>query len=106
MYLKICKRKLGVKLSTKNNFIYGEAGRVSYINTRYLNIIKYWLLICNSSNTKYIKSVYNTLKLNNERHRNNINWVSQEQTLLSTLGFYDAWLSQGVGDNNLFFINF
>ena len=102
MHLKFCKRLLGVKQSTQNNFIYGETGRVSYINRRYLNIIKYWLKICNSSATKYTTNVYNLLKFNNERHRNNVNWVSQVQTLLSTLGFYEVWLSQGVGDNNLF----
>ena len=44
-----CKRLLGVKSSTQNNFIYGETGRISLLNIRYFNIIKYWLKICNST---------------------------------------------------------
>ena len=101
-HLKFCKRMLSVKQSTQNNFIYGETGRISYIQRRYFNIIKYWLKICCSRNTKYIKIVYDMLKTNNETYRNNVNWVSKVQTLLSTLVFYDVWLNQGVDNNNQF----
>ena len=42
------------------------------------------------------------LNLYNESHINTVNWVSKVQTLLSTHGFYEVWLNQGVGDINLF----
>ena len=102
IHLRFCKRLLGVKQSTQNNFIYGETGRISYINKRYMNIIKYWLKICTASNNKYIKKVYDMLNIYNESHINTVNWVSQVRTLLSTHGFFEVWLNQGVGDINLF----
>ena len=42
------------------------------------------------------------LNLYNESHINTVNWVSQVRTLLSTHGFYEVWLNQGVGDIKLF----
>ena len=46
VYLQFCKKLLGVKKSTKNDFVYGEFGRVSlknYIFTWLLiNGLRYW----------------------------------------------------------------
>ena len=38
------------------------------------------------------------LNIYNETHITTVNWVSQVRILLSTHGFYDVWLNQGVGD--------
>ena len=41
VHLQYCKRLLGVKKTTQNDFIYGELGRTSCIIKRYVLIIKY-----------------------------------------------------------------
>ncbi len=40
VHLQFCKRLLGVKITTQNDFIYGELGRVSLRVGRFYNIIK------------------------------------------------------------------
>ena len=51
VHLQFCKKLLGVKQSTQNNFIYGELGRIDYQSRRYLAIIKYWFkVICSEEN--------------------------------------------------------
>ena len=61
VHLQFCKRLLGVKKTTQNDFIYGELGRTTCITKRYLLIIKYWFKILYCGNTKYIKLVYNMM---------------------------------------------
>ena len=45
VHMQFCKKLLGVKKTTQNDFVYGELGRTNYSTKRYLNIIKYWLKI-------------------------------------------------------------
>ena len=33
---------------------------------------------------------------------NCLNWASRVKQLLSTLGFYEVWVNQGVGNKNVF----
>ena len=54
VHLQFCKRLLGVKKTTQNDFIYGELGRTSCITKRYILIIKYWFKILLSEDVKYI----------------------------------------------------
>ena len=42
VHLQFCKRLLGVKKTTQNDFVYGELVRTNYITRRYLIIVKYW----------------------------------------------------------------
>ncbi len=102
VHLKFCKRLLGVKISTQNDFIYGELGRMSMRAGRLYNIIKYWFKILGSSDRKYIKCVYNMMLNEIERAPTVKNWASLVKHMLSELGFYDVWLSQGVGDSTQF----
>ena len=39
-----------------------------------------------------------------EINQNTTNWASKLKDLLSTLGFYEVWLSKGVGNKNVFSI--
>ena len=41
VHMQFCKRLLGVKKSTQNNFIYGELGRLNYQSQRYLMILNF-----------------------------------------------------------------
>jgi hypothetical protein len=102
VHLSFCKRVLGVKLSTQNNFVYGETGRLPLKILWQSNMIRYWLKLCLSPEIKYIKIVYNFLKEQADRRPNIKNWVSNVKDLLSRLGFYDVWLNQGVANSKIF----
>ena len=45
VHLQFCKKLLGVKQSTQNDFIYGQLGRVNFATHRYISIVRYWLKI-------------------------------------------------------------
>ena len=102
IHLQLCKKLLGVKQCTQNDFIYGELGRTSLLVDRHLRILKYWLKICNVNRNKYIWHIYNVLLSDNNRSPNKFNWVSLVRDLLSHLGFQYVWLQQGVGNVNAF----
>ena len=53
-HLPFCKKVLGVKRSTQNDFVYGELGRKDYQSRRFIAIIKYWLKIISRNEAKYI----------------------------------------------------
>ena len=46
--------------------------------------------------------VYELLRSDNDRNPNIKNWCSSVKSLLCTLGFADAWLFQGVGNDTTF----
>ena len=102
VHLQFCKRLLGVKKTTQNDFIYGELGRTTCITKRYLLIIKYWFKILYCGSTKYIKLVYNMMLNDLERNPAKKNWASLLHNLLLSMGFNDVWLQQGVGNYNNF----
>lgn len=102
VHMQFCKRILGVKQTTQNDFIFGELGRIDYRSVRLINIIKYWLKIIGSDNRKYIKFSYNMMLNDLQRWPNKQNWASFVKDLLSRLGFLEVWLAQGVGDTNVF----
>ena len=59
--MHFCKKLLGVKQSTQNDFIYGEVGRVNFAANRYISIVRYWLKIATLSENKHVKCIYNML---------------------------------------------
>ena len=56
--MQFCKRLLGVKKNTQNDFVYGELGRTNCRSKRYLLILKYWFKILTCPDNKHIKIVY------------------------------------------------
>ena len=104
VHLQFCKQLLGVKKTTQNDFVYGELGRTTLITKRYLNIVKYWFKILASGDRKYINIVYRMMLRDMDLKRNSVNWASLIKHLLMSLGFYDVWLAQGVGDYNVFIL--
>jgi len=52
VHMQFCKKLLGVKKSTQNDFIYGEMGRLSHKASIYYDIIKYWLKCVHSIDNK------------------------------------------------------
>ena len=102
VHLQFCKKILGVKKNTQNDFIYGELGRTSFITRRYLIIIKYWLKILKMSDFKYVKIVYKMMVTDFKLAPNKINWAFLLKHLLASLGFYHVWLHQEVGNDKNF----
>ena len=102
VHLQYCKKILGAKQSTQNDFVYGELGRTDYQSRRYIIIIKYWLKIINSEEIKYIKQIYNTMLNDLTLQPSKQNWASCVKDLLSRLGFLEVWEAQGVGNVNAF----
>ena len=92
VHLQFCKRLLGVKKTTQNDFVYGELGRTTCIIKRYVSIIKYWFKILYSGNTKYIKLVYNMMLVDLESNPTITNWASLIRHLLLSMGFNEVWL--------------
>ena len=42
VHIQFCKKNLGVRKTTQNDFVYGELGWTNFIIKRYFIIIKYW----------------------------------------------------------------
>ena len=98
VHLQFCKRLLGVKQSTQNDFVYGELGRIDYQSRRYLDIIRYWFKAVGSEENKYIKQIYNMMLSDMTTQPLKTNWASCVKDLLSRLGFLIVWETQGVGN--------
>lgn len=102
VHTQFLKKVLNVKVTTQNDFVYGELGRKQLIVSRHFTIIKYWLKIIYSSDNKYVKQIYKMMLNDMILYPNKTNWAKLVNGLLSTLGFNDVWLQQGVGNTDLF----
>ena len=87
VHLQFCKRLLGVKSSTQNEFVYGELGRTNLITRRYLSIVKYWFKILMASENKYISLVYKIMVNDLERQPITTNWALTCETFTTFTGF-------------------
>ena len=76
VHLQFCKKLLGVKKTTQNDFVYGELGRTTCLTKRYSMIVKYWFKILAAQESKYIKLIYNLMLQDIELEPNKINWAS------------------------------
>ena len=98
----ICKRLLGVMKNTQNDFIYGELGRTNFLTRRYLLNMKYWFKILVAGESKYVTLIYRLMLNDIDTRVNTVNWASLLRHLLSSLGFHEVWVNQGVGNYNAF----
>ena len=102
VHMQFCKKLLGVKKTTQNDFVYGELGRENYATKRVFIIIKYWFKILQTPENKYTKIIYNMMLNDLEELPNKTNWASLVRDLLASLGFRNVWLAQGVGNIGAF----
>ena len=72
------------------------------LSRRYVSIIKFWLKVVSSHDNKYIRQIYAMMLNDMVTHPLKQNWASRVKDLLSRLGFFEVWESQGVGNENLF----
>lgn len=82
VHLQFCKKILGVKQTTQNDFIYGELGRIDFQSQRYINIIKYWLKVVQSDNRKYAKLIYDMMLNDLEIRAQKQNWALSVKKLI------------------------
>jgi len=76
------KSCLGVKVSTQNDFVYCELGRLDMYSYAIINVIKYWVKVINSSENKYINIMYKQILHDIARYPNKQNWASQVKDIL------------------------
>ena len=105
-HLQFCKKLLGVKRVTQNDFVYGELGRVNLQNKLFVSAISYWFKILECEQQKYIRHAYQLMLNDMENKPNCVNWASKVKHLLASLGFYNVWIYQGVGNKRAFLDTF
>ena len=105
VHLGYCKRILGVKRSTQNDFIYGILGRFPFHIYRQIRIIKYWLKIVSGRKSLYVNNIYHS-SISSDNFEQKPSWALSVKNLLLRSGFGDVWYAQGVGNENLFLLHF
>ena len=63
---------------------------------KYQSIIAYWFKILESQEIKFIKLAYQLMLNDIEIEPISVNWASKVTFLLSSLGFHEVWVNQGV----------
>ena len=104
VHLQFCKRLLGVKKNAQNYFIYAELGRTNFLTGRNLVIIKYWFEISVAGESKYVEQIYCLMLNDIDKRANTVNWAFRLRHLLSSLGFHEVWVNQGVGNYSAFIV--
>lgn len=102
VHVQFCKSILKLRRNTANFYVYGELGRRPLVCKRYLRVIKYWLKIVMYGSKPLIQETYKMLYREVEANNTISNWVSRVKNLLTTMGFGDVWLHQGVANTELF----
>ena len=82
--------------------MYGELGRAPLQNKVFFSVVNFWFKILEAEENKYIKLAYQLMMNDIENKPNCLNWAFRVKQLLSTLGFYEVWVNQGVGNKNVF----
>jgi hypothetical protein len=102
--LKFCKFLLGVNSTTNNSAVLGECGRRPLLIQYFCRCIKYWCKILLMDNDRLPKVTYIMLKKLDECGKNT--WVTHIKNLLFKYGFGIVYISQDIGNIDLFIINF
>ena len=102
VHLQFCKKVLWVKRSTQNDFVYGELGRINNQSRRFIAIIKNWLKVISSDETKYINQIYKMMLNEIDLNPLKQNWALSVKHLMSRFGFIEVWVAQGVGNEQAF----
>ena len=101
IHTKFCKKILGIKKSTQNDFVYGELGRLPMQFVRFVRIVKYWLSIVLGKKSLYVSKIYQ-LSISEMETSHISCWSLSVKYLLLSHGFGEAWYNQGVGDPTVF----
>ena len=84
IHIQFCKRLLGVRKGTCNDFIYSELGRFPLQIIRKLRIFKYWIKLRNTNNI-ILRAVYEDMEQNKD------GWLMKVKQELDELGLGYIW---------------
>ena len=104
VHLFAIKRFLSVPLHASNKMAYGETGRYPLKIRTIIKSIKYWLKLIKLPSSRLCKQAYEMLLRQHER--GNKNWVDQVKNVLTQNGFGLVWITQEVGNDNVFISEF
>ena len=96
----MCKSILKINSKVPSISLRGELGRYPLKINRLLTIIRYWLRLNEMSNVRLTKDAYK-LQQNWVEQRKQC-WLLEVQKILSTHGFNEVWINQGVGEKVIF----
>ena len=100
VHTKFLKYVLGVPTSATNAAVYGECGRLPVKVTAILKLIKYWLKVLEMPSNRLPKNVYLMTYELTEAGR--LTWASKVKNVLFLYGFGEVWISQELGNTNVF----
>ena len=84
IHLQFCKKLLGVKQTTQNDFVYGKLRRVTLQVDIFQSIINYWFKILEFESAKYIKYAYDLMLSDLHRKPHTVNWAFKIKDFLSS----------------------
>ena len=100
VHIRFCKHWLGIPKGSSDVAALGECGRYPLFVKYNLRCISYWCKILQMESHRYPKQCYNMLvELDNAGR---CNWATHVKSLLFKFGFGVVWLSQEVGNFDLF----
>ena len=67
-----------------------------------LTVVKYLRKTLITHYETDFRYVYDFMLSELERKPNTVNWASNVKDLLSSMGYYEVWIAQGVGNKNAF----
>ena len=95
-----CKYLLKLSVNTANVAALGECGRYPLYVKYHLKCIRYWIKLLHMTNDRYPKHAYDMLY--NLECAGRTTWATNIKQLLFKYGFGFVWISQNIGDINIF----
>ena len=92
IHIQFCKKILGVRKGTCNDFVYSDLGRFPLQIIRKLRIFKYWIKMRNSKNC-ILRALYEEMNLYED------NWLMNVKRELNLLGLNYVWNLTQVNNN-------
>ena len=83
---------------------FGECGRLPMCVQYHSSCIKYWVKLLHMPKNRYPKQCFKMLKALDDVGRHT--WASKEKQLLFRYGFGIAWITQDVGQPDVFLLQF
>ena len=97
---KFCKRYVGLRQNTADNFVLGECGRFPLAVAYMVQPIKYWIKLTQMQNHRYPRQCY--LMLRSLTDAGKTAWTTHVKSLLFEHGFGYVWIADAVGNTNPF----
>ena len=100
IHLRFCKFVLGIGQSANSGAVLGECGRLPLHIKYNKRFVKYWLKLLRNPQGSLLQTCYKMQTDFDAIYKRG--WVTNLKKLLFSNGFGLVWISQGVGDEELF----